>query len=218
MKTKSEIIRENDVVQVLLRLQDNVLILLAVLFALGLGLVGFLGYARFYKYPVAQALAANDAQAVCAPIALDEPSVSQARVRDFASQVATQLNTFDFFNWRTQLNAVFANSFTPRARDQYRAALQESGRLNKVVEQFQVVSAAVRAPPDIRKEGVLNEVYRWQVRVPMAVFYRTSTETRRETRMVEMVLIRVPSSPVNPNGIAVDEILTSPATSDEIVR
>lgn len=218
MKTKEEIVRENDVARVLLRLQDNVIWLLVVLLVIGIGVVAFLGYVRFAKFPVAQALAANDAQAVCAPIALNEPSVSQARLRDFASQTAMELNRFDHYNWKLQLNSVFANTFTPKARDQYRAAMQASGRVNKIVENFQVVSSAVKSPPEITWEGIANGLYTWRVKVPLAVFYRTETDTRRETRMVEMVLVRVPSSPVNPNGIAVDEIISTPATSEEIVR
>lgn len=218
MKTKAEIVRENDVARVLLSVQDRVLALLVLLLVIGVGVVAFLGYVRFAKFPVAQALAANDAQAVCAPIALDQPSVSQSKLRNIASTIAQRLNRFDYYNWKIQLNEELASDFTATARDQYRAALQQGGRVNKVIENFQVVSSAVSAPPEIVNEGVERGVYTYQVKVPLAVFYRTQTDTKRESRVVEMKMVRVPASPVNPDGMAVAEIITTPATSEEFVR
>lgn len=218
MRTKADIVRENDVARVLLRVQDRVLGLLVLLLLIGLGVVAFLGYVRFVKFPVAQALAANDAQAVCAPIALDQPSVSQAKLRNIASTISQRLNRFDYYNWKPQLNDELAMNFTPQARDQYRAAMAASGRVNKVVENWQVVSSAVSAPPEIVKEGVEAGVYTYQVKVPLAVFYRTQQDTKRESRIVELKMVRVPASPVNPDGMAVSEIISTPATSEEFVR
>lgn len=191
------------------------LVVMSVLACLSLSLLALLLYAYLVKYPEHKFLATSDAQPVCAAISLTEPNISGARARDFAATATVGVYTYDYFNWRTQINKVLGEYFTPEARDEFRAELQHAGDVKNVVDRFQVVSAAVRSPPEIETEGVERGRYTWVVRLVVTVFYRTQVETLRENRAVTAKVVRVAVSPLNPNGVAIGEMISTTATINE---
>jgi intracellular multiplication protein IcmL len=186
--------------------------------ALSLTMNLILGYAVVWRFPVKQFLWTSDAQAVCAAIPLAEPNVSQARIKDLAANAAVSINTFDYSNYRQLINAALTQSFTPRARDLYRAALAETGIIDKVRSSFMVVSGVTAGPPNIAQEGRRDGRYFWLVEVPLRVFYRTNMETKAENRILTMTVIRVEPSPINPNGIAIDGVNSRQALTTEIAQ
>jgi intracellular multiplication protein IcmL len=178
---------------------------------------GVLVYAYVYKFPKSQFLFTSDAQPVCATISLAEPNVSSAKARDFASTASLAVNTYDFYNWKQQINASLQQYFTPLGRDRYRAAMQDAGVVRSVVSKFQVTSAAVNGAPVITREGVsATGVYEWDITLPMQIYYRTKTDTLRENRIMTVSVVRVPISPLNPLGIAINRLVSTQATTQEL--
>ena len=209
MKTAERISREVDAGQMMLRNQWYWLLLLSIFLVLSLFVNLILFYNAFYRFPIKQFIWTSDAQAVCDAIPLAEPNISQARLKEFAVSTAVQLNNYDYANWRALINNALTQSFTPRGRDQYRAALQESGILQKVVHGYQVVSAVTTEPANIAGEGRDAGRYFWRVEVPLQVFYRTNVETKAERRLLQMTIVRIDPSPINPNGIAIDSVIST---------
>jgi intracellular multiplication protein IcmL len=209
MKSADRIAREVDAGQMMLRNQWYWLLTLAVMLGLSLLVNLILFYNAFYRFPIKQFVWTSDAQAVCDVIPLAEPNISQARLKEFAVSTAVGLNNYDYANWRALINNALTQSFTARGRDQYRAALQESGILQKVVQAYQVVSAVTTEPANIAAEGRESGRYYWRVEVPVQIFYRTNVETKAERRLLQMTIVRVDPSPINPNGIAVDSVIST---------
>ncbi len=175
-----------------------------------------LAYNAFYRFPIKQFVWTSDAQAVCDAIPLTEPSISQARLKDFAVSAAVTLNSYDYANWRALINNALAQFFTPGGRDRYRAALQESGIIQKVVQNYQTVSAVTTDPANIAEEGRMNGRYYWRVEAPIQIFYRTNMETKVERRLLTMTVVRVDPSPINPNGIAIDAVISTQQVTNQV--
>lgn len=172
----------------------------------------------FHKFPVTKFLWVSDAQAVCEAIPLNEPNISQARLKDFAANAAVSINTYDYANWRVLINASLSQFFTPRGRDRYRAELQKSSVIENVVLNYQVVTAITHATPNIVEEGMRAGRYFWVVEVPLRVSYRTNKQTLDENRLLTFTIIRVEPSPINSNGIAIDGAISSQMTLKDLTE
>ncbi|KMO17842.1 DotI/IcmL family type IV secretion protein, partial [Methylobacterium indicum] len=197
MKSADHISREIDAGRMMLRNQWSWILLLSLFLVMSLAVNALLFYNAFIRFPVKQFIWTSDAQAVCEAIPLSEPNISQARLKEFAVSSAVELNSYDYANWRPLINNALSQSFTPKGRDRYRAALQESGIVQKVVTGYQTVSAVTTDPANISEEGKAAGRYYWRVEVPLQIFYRTNVETRVERRLLTMTIVRVDPSPIN---------------------
>ncbi|KMO42100.1 hypothetical protein VQ02_04075 [Methylobacterium variabile] len=216
MKSAERISREVDAGRMMLRNQWYWILLLSMFLCLSLVVNLLLFYNAFYRYPIKQFIWTSDAQAVCEAIPLSEPNISQARLKEFAVSSAVELNSYDYANWRALINNALSQSFTPKGRDRYRAALQESGIIQKVVLGYQTVSAVTTDPANIAEEGKTSGRYYWRVEVPLQIFYRTNVETKVERRVLEMTIVRIDPSPINPNGIAVDSVISTQQLTNQV--
>ncbi len=216
MKSADRISREVDAGQMMLRNQWNWILLLSVFLSISLVVNGLLFYNAFYRFPIKQFIWTSDAQAVCDAIPLTEPNISQARLKEFAVSAAVELNSYDYANWRALINNALSQSFTPKGRDRYRAALQESGIIQKVVLGYQTVSAVTTDPANISEEGKSGGRYYWIVEVPLQIFYRTNVETKVERRLLTMTIVRIDPSPINPNGIAIDSVISTQQLTHQV--
>lgn len=175
-------------------------------------------FAIRYWYPVKEYLWTSDAQAVCHAVPLAEPITSAARIREFATNAAVSLYSFDYLNWRRLLDAAMDNYLTPGGKARYRAAFEKTGIIERVRSGFLTLTAVTDGPPVILHEGVQDGRYYWRVQVALRVFWVNATDARPENRVLTMTLIRVQPSPINPNGVAIDGIEATQATSSSQVR
>lgn len=217
MKSADRIAREVDAGRLMLRNQWYWILLLSAFLAMSMVVNIVLYYNVFYRFPIKQFIWTSDAQAVCEAIPLTEPNISQARLKEFAVSAAVELNSYDYANWRALINNALTQSFTPKGRDRYRAALQESGIIQKVVHAYQTVSAVTTDPANIAEEGKSMGRYYWRVEVPVQIYYRTNLETKVERRVLEMTIIRIDPSPINPNGIAIDSVISTQQLTNQVM-
>lgn len=175
-----------------------------------------LGYALIFRFPLKQFLWTADAAAVCEATPLSEPNISPARLKDLAATAAVQLNTYDYANWRVLINAALEKFFTQHGREEYRQVLTATGVIQRVVDQYQVVSAISIAPPNIASEGRTFGRYFWKIEVPVTIYYQTNVDSKRENRLLTMTVVRVEPSPLNPNGIAIDAITSTQLLASQL--
>ena len=166
-------------------------------------------YNAFWRMPIKEFLWTRDGAAVCEAIPLTEPSVSQARLKDLAASAAVGLNSYDYANWRKLIDNQLTQYFTTNGREQYKQALFASGIIEKVVQNYQTVSSVTSDAVNIAEEGRIRGRYYWKIEVPLQVFYKTNAETKRENRLLTMTIVRVDPSPINPNGIAIDGLVST---------
>lgn len=145
---------------------------------------------------------------------IGEPSIPQGVLSSFALDAIRALNTYDYINWRTQLQAATVY-FSPRAWGDYQKAYQEARTLDAVTKRKMVVSVEPAGPVAFLQEGIVggSGEYAWRVSVPVKVSYtphdiQSGSPNLQEGEVI-LVISRVPLE-VNPNGYAIQTYVFKP--------
>lgn len=136
-------------------------------------------------------------------VPLDQPSVNPNALMSWVSQAVTETMTFGFHDYQRRLQQS-SRHFTRRGWETFTTALQKSRIIDGVTGNQQVVTAEPRSAPILVGQGVQNGKYRWVVRLPIRVTYKSGKENRAEMMTVQLVVERV-SSLENPSGIGIDQ-------------
>lgn len=142
--------------------------------------------------------------------ALEEPNQSDSAVLQWANQAAIAAFTYNFVNYREELQAS-SGFFTAEGWTQFLTALQESNNLDAVKAKKLVVSAVATRAPIILQKGVLNGRYSWRVQMPILVTYQSASEFSQQNNVVTMLITRV-STLNSPRGIGISQFVVGPAS------
>ncbi|KTD05937.1 protein IcmL (DotI) [Legionella gratiana] len=140
---------------------------------------------------------------------LNEPNQSDSAVLQWANQAAIAAFTYNFVNYRDELQAS-SGFFTPEGWDQFLNALQQSNNLDAVKAKKLIVSAVATRAPIILQKGVLNGNYSWRVQMPILVTYQSASEFTQQNNVVTMLITRV-SALNSPRGIGISQFVVGPA-------
>ena len=140
---------------------------------------------------------------------LNEPNQSDSAVLQWANQAAIAAFTYNFVNYRTELQAS-SGFFTSDGWDQFLSALQQSNNLDAVKAKKLIVSAVATRAPIILQKGVLNERFAWRVQMPILVTYQSASEFSQQNNVVTMLITRV-STLNSPRGIGISQFVVGPA-------
>lgn len=141
---------------------------------------------------------------------LNEPNQSDSAVLQWANQAAIAAFTYNFVNYRDELQAS-SGFFTAEGWDQFLTALQQSNNLDAVKAKKLIVSAVATSAPIIRQKGLLNGSYSWSVQMPLLVTYQSASEFTQQNNVVTMLITRV-STLNSPRGIGISQFVVGPAT------
>lgn len=141
---------------------------------------------------------------------LNEPNQSDSAVLQWANQAAIAAFTYNFVNYRDELQAS-SGFFTAEGWDQFLNALQQSNNLDAVKAKKLIVSAVATRAPIILQKGPLNGVYSWRVQMPILVTYQSASEFTQQNNVVTMLITRV-STLNSPRGIGISQFVVGPAT------
>jgi intracellular multiplication protein IcmL len=136
-------------------------------------------------------------------VPLSEPNLSRPALLSWAAQSASETLTFGFHDYRRRLQEA-SRHFTREGWSSFVKALQDSGIIEGVEANRQVVSAAPRSAPTILSEGILNGVYQWQVEMPMMVTYQFGQQQRNVSMNIRLTIVRVPKLE-SPNGVGIEQ-------------
>ncbi|WP_367606362.1 type IVB secretion system apparatus protein IcmL/DotI [Legionella sp. W05-934-2] len=166
-----------------------------------------------YTHPPAPRYFATSINGRITPLyPLSEPNQSDAAVLQWANEAAIASYTYNFVNYREELQAA-SGFFTPTGWRQFLLALQGSGNLQAVKENKFVVSAVATRAPSITQKGLVNGVYSWRVQMPVSVTYQSSENYTTQNVMILMLITRV--STLNaPRGIGISQFVVSPITGN----
>lgn len=212
---KEQILTRNHTILEAISNRKQVVSILSFSLVLCLILILSLLYAILFYFPVRQFLWTSDARPVCAAIPISKPSISAARVVDFASTAAIDLNSYDYLNWSRLLGRAMDLYLTPQERMNFEKNLNISGIIQDIKKNNMDVSAIINNRPFIIQEGVRagDHRYFWKIQVPLTLYYYNQTDSRAENRILIMTIVRIDPSPLNPNGIAIDEFISVQDTS-----
>lgn len=141
---------------------------------------------------------------------LDQPNQSDSAVLQWANQAAIASFTYNFVNYRDELQAS-SGFFTPEGWDQFLNALQQSNNLDAVKAKKLIVSAVATRAPIILQKGVLNGNFSWRVQMPILVTYQSASEFTQQNNVVTMLITRV-STLNSPRGIGISQFVVGPAS------
>jgi intracellular multiplication protein IcmL len=141
---------------------------------------------------------------------LDQPNQSDSAVLQWANQAAIASFTYNFVNYRDELQAS-SGFFTAEGWDQFLNALQQSNNLDAVKAKKLIVSAVATRAPIILQKGLLNGSFSWRVQMPILVTYQSASEFTQQNNVVTMLIIRV-STLNSPRGIGISQFVVGPAS------
>lgn len=189
--------------------QHKLQLVLIVSMLVNLLLVGALTY--IFLHPPAPVYFATSINGRITPLfPLNEPNQSDSAVLQWANQAATAAFTYNFVNYRTELQAS-SGFFTPEGWNQFLTALKESNNLDAVKAKKLIVSAVATRAPVILQKGVLNGSYSWRVQMPILVTYQSASEFSQSNNVVTLLITRV-STLNSPRGIGIAQFVVGPAS------
>ncbi len=141
---------------------------------------------------------------------LNVPNQSDSAVLQWANQAAIAAFTYNFVNYREELQAS-SGFFTAEGWSQFLNALQDSNNLDAVKAKKLIVSAVATRAPIILQKGILNNRFSWRVQMPILVTYQSASEFSQQNNVVTMLITRV-STLNSPRGIGIAQFVVGPAS------
>jgi intracellular multiplication protein IcmL len=187
------------------------LIVLTIISALtNVALVMMLGY--IVSHPPEPRYFATSINGRITPLfALNAPNQSDSAVLQWANQAAIAAFSYNFVNYRSELQAS-SGFFTAEGWTQFLDALQQSNNLEAVKAKKLIVSAVATRAPIILQKGILNGRYAWRIQMPLLVTYQSASEFSQQNSVVTMLVTRV-STLNSPRGIGIAQFVVGPAAT-----
>jgi len=161
----------------------------------GIGIVAlvftFIVFLNIYT-PTRTYFATTEDGRVVPMIPLSQANLSRPALLSWAAQAASETMTFGFHDYRRRLQES-SRHFTRRGWSSFTKALQDSGMLETVTDNRQVITAIPRSAPTILAEGLMpNGVYRWEVEMPIQITYELGAQKRTDAMNLRLVIVRLP--------------------------
>lgn len=114
--------------------------------------------------------AANSVGQLIKTVPTNVPNMSNDDVIKWTTEAIQQAYSYDFVNYRVQLQTA-QKYFTTYGWDTYMRALTASNNLLALTNRKQIVIAQVVGPPKILAQGLLAGSYAWKFQFPLLVTY-----------------------------------------------
>lgn len=138
-------------------------------------------------------------------VPLDQPNLTDSELLQWANMAAIASYTYNYINWRKQLQAL-SDNFTPEGWKLFINALNASNNLEAVKAKKLVVSAVATGAAVLVKEGLLDGRYTWKVQVPILVTYQGGrNQFTQQALVITMVIVRLPTL-TSTRGVAIVQL------------
>lgn len=179
----------------------NLMLVCLGLIMLAAALVYWALYERTHK-PPAQYFATTYDGKLIPLIPLSEPSLTDNALLQWVTEAAVNSYTFNYVNYRKALQDVRIY-FTQSGYQFFLKALSDSNNINAVRDKKLIVSAAPTGAPLILKKGLFNnELFIWDVQLPMEISFRSANDIIRQNVTLNMRITRVPTLE-SPSGVGI---------------
>ena len=185
-------------------LQKLVQISLVLVIALFFSLLGLLFFALKENEPIYFGM--NQQMQILPMYPLHQPMYTDAAITSFAAQAATTLFNLDFLHWREQLMSQ-RSYFSKKAYLSYRQSLKDEGHLTILSQYKALMHGVVRGMPLIVASGVLDKRMTWEVEIPFALAYETSTKVLSEQNVLIRMRIQRMATSEYVRGIAIVQLI-----------
>lgn len=169
--------------------------------------------AILWWFPKYRYIATTDSDAICGISPEDAPRVSLADLTEFGKDAVIQSYTYDYVNYRTQINYVSDKFFNQTGKKAFLASLQSSGNLDRVIQGRLILRATATRVPQLEEEGRMGSRRYWIIQIPVAIeFYSGGAQQpiSRQDFLASTTIVQEPANASNRKGIAVESMILSP--------
>ena|SRR3990167_1782761 len=141
---------------------------------------------------------------------LNVPNQSAQNVLQWTTQATIAAFSYSYVNYRDELQAS-SGFFTAGGWQKFLDALDVSNNLEAIKnKQFIVSSELIPGNlPTIKKQGIKNGFYFWEVQVPILVTYQNNLEYTQQYNKVDILVSRVLTLNA-PRGVGIAQFVVSP--------
>lgn len=192
----------------------NLTLIIAIIVASVVIVIMLFLFAAYPKYKFFQTV---DNSVICEISPQNNPALTDAAIQDFARISVLSAYTFDYLNYRDQLDNATTRYFTSEGRAAFNQALRNSGSLNHIIANNLSMKTVVTSAAQIEDKGVDNngQAY-WVVRMPVTTeFYTGGTKPADVQKFVAMVrIVSTKRDALNTKGIGVMNLTLRPPKSE----
>lgn len=120
------------------------------------------------------------------------PIINETQLNNYVRTIVGDMYNYDALNYFTHYNDVISRYFVKEAIKPFFDSIQ--ARLDTVGENGLAVSGVPIAPMQIKNMGYLGDDFIFNVAIPMKITYSSKLGNYYETTLVELSLIRVPTT------------------------
>lgn len=136
-------------------------------------------------------------------VSLDRANMNTSALMSWATQAVSETMTFGYHDYQRRLQQS-SRHFTRRGWESFASALQRAKIIESIQANNQVVTTEPRSAPTLENQGVINGKWRWLLRLPIRVTYKSgTTQSRVDNLTVTLVIERV-ASLENPAGVGIE--------------
>lgn len=170
-----------------------------------------------YGYPKYRWIPTTDNRAICEVSTEANPRVTPATLAEYAKDAVVNSYSYDYVNYRANLNEAGARWYTDDGRKAFLKTLDDSGNLERVIKGRMILRAMSTQVAQLEETGKLatGETY-WVVQVPVAIEFYVGGDQQPRSRqdfLAAVTIVQTPASATNVKGIAVNAIQLSPYVS-----
>lgn len=170
-----------------------------------------------FWYPKYRWIPTTDNHAICEVSTESNPRVTSATLAEYAKDAVVNSYSYDYVNYRSNLNAAGARWYTDEGRKAFLKTLDDSGNLERVLKGRMILRAMATQVAQVEESGALatGQNY-WLVQVPIAIEFYVGGDQQARSRqdfLAAVTIVQIPASATNTKGIAVDSVQLSPYTS-----
>ncbi len=181
---------------------------LGIALIISLGLNGIL----FFAQPKPKYFASSNDGKIIELIPLDRPSLTQAGLLNWTSEVITDLLSLNFLHWKGQLTES-RKYFEAKAFKSVIKSMQANGIIASIEEKRLNVSATISKAPVIVASGVVQGRATWKIEVPIVVSYESSRGVEITQKLLATVLVHRTNTAVQPRGVEIKQLILARDTS-----
>lgn len=144
--------------------------------------------------------------------ALERPNVSTRALLSWATLAATATFTFDFVNYKDQIEALH-DYFTTDGYDNFLTSIQNAETLSTIEEKKLILSAVAIGPAIVLTEENNGDKRNWRIQVPLLVRYQSANVDETRQQVVDLLVTQV-STQDAPKGIGIAQYVAREAGSE----
>lgn len=147
-------------------------------------------------------------------VALDKANAASSEVLGWSQAKILEIYSYNFMNYQDVIKYI-KDFFTQSGYDSYLKALEDSKNKDILQDQKLIVYAVPAGGAEVEKEGVVDGIYQWTLKVPLLVSYVNDKGTIKRKLDVEVIVVRLPNDQ-SARGYAIHAIRAKEVTEPTV--